>query len=401
MPWKTADLATMREEFCRLASAPGANKRELMRRYGISPPTGYKWLSRHAEGGAEALADRSRRPRASPGRTPAEMERRVVGLRREFPAWGGRKLARVLSNRGVENVPSASTITEILRRHGLLAESKRETHAWKRFEREKPNELWQMDFKGDFEMRNGRRCYPLTACDDHSRFNVVLEACGDMKTGTVRGHLESAFRRYGLPEAILCDNGSPWSSNWAAGTPTRLEAWLMLLGVRVLHGRPYHPQTQGKEERFHKTLKAELLGRSAGFGDRRDCQEELAKWRGIYNWTRPHESLGMEVPGERYTVSPRGMPEDPDPDPGQWYLSDDELRKVSACGIVEYKGKRLGVGEAFGGHMVALRPRTGSDFEVWFASNRVGIFDLSENPPRLCSIRRRAGSGIGRSHTKK
>jgi transposase InsO family protein len=313
------------------------------------------------------------------------MEKRVVELRKEFPVWGGRKLARVLKNRGVKKVPSPSTITEILRRHDLLRSSEREQRDHQRFERKRPNELWQMDFKGEFALHNGRLCYPLTACDDHSRYNVVLEACANMKTATVQRHLRRAFERYGLPEAILCDNGAPWSSNWTGGY-TKLEVWLMLHGINLIHGRPYHPQTQGKEERFHKTLKVELLSRTEGFANLAKCQDALKGWRECYNWVRPHESLGMKVPGDRFESSGRRMPDRP-PDPSQWYLDDDHLRKVQTHGTVEFKAKRLRVGEALVGRMVALRLRNEELWEMRFASTLIGIYDLSETPPGLVAIR--------------
>lgn len=375
----------MREEFVRLALAPGANKRELMRRFGISAPTGYKWIKRFECGGPEALKDQSRRPKGSPGRTPACMERMVVEARTEFPDWGGRKLARVLKNRGVRKVPSASTITEILRRHGLLGGSEEQRGNHQRFQRARPNELWQMDFKGDFQTHDGRRCYALTTCDDHSRFNIVLQACPDMKTGTVEGHLKNAFERYGLPQAILCDNGPPWASNWTRGQ-TKLEVWLMLLGVRMIHGRPYHPQTQGKEERFHRTLNVELLRRSEGFANLARCQQAFERWRHRYNWIRPHDSLEMEVPGACYECSQRPFPE-PLPDARLWYLPEDALRKVHKTGVVEFQGKRLLVGEGFGGHRIALRHRGGQLWEMHFASHVIGTYDLSENPPRSVAIR--------------
>jgi transposase InsO family protein len=375
----------MRAEFVRLALAPGANKRELMRRFNISPPTGYKWIRRFEDGGIEDLEDKSRRPTSSPNQSSKAMEKKVVDLRMEFPFWGGRKLARVLKNRGVRKVPSPSTVTAILRRHGLLTEKAREKRDFQRFEREKPNELWQMDFKGDFAMRDSKRCYPLTLCDDHSRFNVVLEACLDMKTKTVRRHLSEAFERYGLPDGILCDNGAPWSSNWTGGY-TKLEVWLMILGVRIHHGRPYHPQTQGKEERFHKTLKVECLDRSEGFANQLSCQKALETWRECYNWVRPHDSLELEVPGSRYVISSRSMPSE-EPKAEQWYLEEDDLRKVQKNGIAEFKAKRLQVGEAFAGQVVALRPRAEGQWEMRFASTLIGIYDLTQTPQGYEAIR--------------
>ncbi|WP_441007307.1 helix-turn-helix domain-containing protein, partial [Paraburkholderia fungorum] len=203
----------LRLEFVELASQEGANRRELCRRFGISPKTGYKWLDRHAQGGATALTDHSRRPRQSPARTTPSVEQRVVELRRAHPAWGGRKISRRLCDLGHTDVPAPSTVTDILHRHGLIdpAASDAAT-AWQRFEHAQPNDLWQMDFKGWFELQDGRHCSPLTMLDDHSRYNVTLDACICTDTRIVQHHLERTFRRYGLPLRINADNGSPWGS---------------------------------------------------------------------------------------------------------------------------------------------------------------------------------------------
>ena len=254
MPWRTCDAMELRRDFVNLAGHEGANVRELCRRFGISPPTAYKWLARHRAGGE--LVDRSRQPRHSPGRTAAGMEQKIVAARGLHPAWGSRKLKRWLENRGETGVPSAGTITAVLRRHGLLEESKGSAgRGWRRFERDGPNELWQIDYKGWIPVAAGGRCHPLTMLDDHSRYNLLLEACRGETFGELRPLLERAFAVHGLPRALLSDNGPPWGDS--AGHYTACEAWLLRLGVEVHHGRPCHPQTQGKEERFHRTLKAE------------------------------------------------------------------------------------------------------------------------------------------------
>ena len=249
---------SQRHEFVLLAGEAGSNFRQLCRRFGISPKTGYKWRQRFRSDGVAGLADRSRRPKTSPRLTAAAASAEVIAVRQAHPTWGGRKLHRRLRDLHCEMVPAASTCTAILRRAHLLVPGAGLAHtAVQRFERAQPNELWQMDFKGHIPTQAGPRCHPLTVLDDHSRFNVVLAACGDETGATVRTALTAAFGRYGLPEALLCDNGPPWGRSDAPGGPahTALTVWLLRLGVRVLHGRPYHPQTQGKEERFHRTLR--------------------------------------------------------------------------------------------------------------------------------------------------
>jgi transposase InsO family protein len=307
MPWRGLSVMDQREEFVKLALMPGANRKELCRRFGISRKTGYKLLRRHAAEGRAGLADRSRRPRRSPARTPDAIEQEVLRLRQvSNDAWGGRKIGAVMRRAGRQDVPSASTITAILRRYDKLgARAGEHPGPYQRFERAAPNELWQMDFKGHFATIAGR-CHPLSVLDDHSRYAVGLTACGNEQEATVRDRLVAVFRRYGLPWAMIMDNGAPWGN--AGDQPyTIFTVWLLRLGVRVIHGRPSHPQTQGKDERFHRTLKAEVLhGRS--FRDLPECQQAFDTWRQVYNHERPHEALGLAVPADRYRPSPRAFP---------------------------------------------------------------------------------------------
>ncbi len=323
MPWRECSIMSQRQEFVALASAQGAKVRALCRRFGISATTAYKWLARHRQG--EALKDRSRRPQNSPGRTDGRLEREVLALRQQHPAWGGRKLRARLLAMDLKGVPAASTITEILRRHGCLSPSESIKHQpWQRFERSRPNELWQMDFKGHVPMHRGGRCHPLTVLDDHSRFAVALRACADERLETVREEFIAVFRRYGLPEQILSDNGPPWGTPGSARGYTRLTIWMLRLGVRVIHGRPEHPQTQGKAERFHRTLMAELLSRQ-DLRDLGEAQRTFDAWRRMYNLERPNEALGNAVPASRYQPSPRLYPERL---PALAFGPDDLIRRV-------------------------------------------------------------------------
>lgn len=221
MSWNPRDTVNLRLEFVQLALHEGGNHRELCWRFGISPKTGYKWLTRFEQGGVAGLEDRSRRPLSSPTRTPPEVEQRVLALRQEH-VWGGRKIERRLHDLGDPVVPTASTVTRILHRHGLIMpQASQAATRWQRFEHEQPNDLWQMDFKGWIELIDGRRCSPLTVLDDHSRFSIVLDACSRTDTQVVRQRLRDAFRRYGLPLRINADNGSPWGSPSQPGSSPR------------------------------------------------------------------------------------------------------------------------------------------------------------------------------------
>lgn len=370
MPWQEASAVSLRLEFVSLASKEEANVRELCRRFGISPTTGYKWLERFVARDPDSLRDRSRRPKTSPGRSADELEARVLAIRDENPVWGGRKIRALLFREG-RHAPSASTITAILRRHGRLSPGELTPRAFRRFEHAAPNELWQMDFKGHFAMREGR-CHPLTIVDDHSRYSLCLRACADERGDTVKEALEQVFRCYGLPQRILTDNGSPWGRDFDC-PHTALSAWLLRLDIEVAHGRPYHPQTQGKDERFHRTLVAEVL-HDRVFEDLAKTQREFDRWQQKYNFVRPHESLGMATPAERYKPSPRAYPSTLPPIE---YGPEDLVRKVQDQGIIYFRGRELRVPKAFRGMPVALRT-TGTDglYDVYFCRKRVSAVDL-------------------------
>jgi len=384
MTWKAETIMVVRREFVELCSVEGANISELCRRFGVSRKTGYKWLSRFRESGVCGLEDQSRRPIHSPSQTSSIVESEVLKLRESHPAWGGRKLRRRLQDQGITEVPSASTITEILRRQGKLSETVSSTGPYQRFERARPNELWQMDFKGHFGMINGNRCHPLTVLDDHSRFSLVLQACSHEQGSLVQSVLSSTFRVYGLPEAMLMDNGSPWGNDRQSPW-TPLTVWLLRLGVRVLHGRPYHPQTQGKEERFHRTLRAEVLqGRT--FADLDESQKRFNAWRPVYNFERPHEALGLSVPGSRYQASSRRFPEQL---PAMEFSAIDLVRKVQGKGEFSFRGQSWFVSKAFKGEHVGLRPTTTDGvWNVWFGCQCLGEFNEREMAEKRRVVRR-------------
>ena len=359
-----------RLEFVRLAASADANVAELCRRFGISRKTGYKWLARQRGGGD--LAERSRRPLSNPGQTMAEMEAAVLALRAEQPSWGGRKLRRRLLDKGLTGIPSASTITAILQRHGCIDPALSQQHVkLTRFEHERPNALWQMDFKGHFAMAE-RRCHPLTVLDDHSRYAVCVSACVDETTSTVQGRLVEVFRCFGLPERMNVDNGSPWGSS-TGERYTPLMVWLLRLGVRVSHSRPYHPQTNGKDERFHRTLKRDVLhGRVYASLDA--CQRAFDGFRDVYNTQRPHEALGLATPVSRYQVSPRRYPDRLLP---VEYDEADQARRVDAGGWISFKGRLVKVPKAFAGEHVAVRPTTQDGvWDIVFISHTLAQIDL-------------------------
>jgi transposase InsO family protein len=362
-----------KQEFVMLASECQISFSELCRRYNISRRTGYKWLDRYEQSGQDGLRELSRCPASNPLQTKNDMEQRIITLRMENPIWGAKKLYKLLEterSKGLfkEPVPARSTINSILKRNGLISEYKSlQSKPLNRFEYAYPNELWQMDFKGHFGMLNSKLCYPLTITDDHSRFNIGLFACGNEKGNTVKSFLIRVFERYGIPDTILTDNGPPWGiagkeSEQSIRTFSTFEKWLITQRIRLIHGRPFHPQTQGKEERFHRTLKEELLDRQQ-YRDISHCQASFDLWREKYNCYRPHEAIGFEVPATRYKPSLRTYE---NVVTGPQYQSSDFIRKVDDAWI-SFKGKHFKIGRAFSGDRVAMRP-TNIDgvFDVYF-----------------------------------
>ena len=347
MPWDERDTMSLRSEFVLFASQDGANIRALCRLYGISPATGYKWLHRWALEGGTGLHDRPRTPHHSPNRSPDDIVYLLRMAHDRYERWGARKIKRWLEDQG-HRMPAFSTVHTLMARHGLLPGTVPGIPATGRFEHDAPNRLWQMDFKGHFPFGGGR-CHPLTLLDDHSRFSLCLAPCTDERRETVQQQLVSVFERYGLPDRMTMDNGAPWGDT--TGVWTALELWLMRQGIRVGHSRPYHPQTQGKQERFHRSLKAEVL-QGKWFADSGELQRAFEHWRTVYNLERPYEALDMAVPASRYQPSARqysGVMAPPEYDEGVM------VRKVDIIGKLSIKGISLKAGKAFRGERVGLK----------------------------------------------
>ena len=385
MPWTTRNTMDLRRELVALASQEDVNRRELCRRFGISAKTGYKWLARFGQHGEAGLADRSRRPNCSPKRTVPSAEDRVLSLREQHPAWGGRKIAARLRALGMADVPAPSTVTDILRRHGALYIHGRAPiqPAWQRFEHDAPNALWQMDFKGHFALARGR-CHPLTVIDDHSRYNLALQACPRTDSNNVQEQLTATFRRYGLPLRINTDNGPPFgvpSGGRAALTP--LMAWLVRLGITLSHSRPRHPQTNGKNERFHRSMKAEVLARR-GFQSLEDAQQAFDRWRHIYNHERPHEAIGMQVPIERYRPSLRSFPEILPP-VEEAYAPDDLILIPDRYGRVAAFEYEFTVSATLAGQPIAARPHPIQDgvYDLYYCHHRLMRVSLHDRYARV------------------
>lgn len=374
--WFEGSVESQRETFCCMSlSGSGVSFTELCSRFQISRKTGYKWLKRYAEGGSEALTNLSRAPHLSPRRTSDKVEAKVVKLRVKHPGWGGRKIRRRLLDKGVVDVPAPATITDILHRHGLIEPAEPHAGGFISFEADNPNDMWQMDFKGWFMADTGR-CEPLDVLDDHSRYNLMLKVCENQYGTTVKGALTNTFGTFGIPKWMLLDNGQPWGTKTGGFRWTVLTVWMLDLGISVTHSRPRHPQTLGKLERFHRTLKLEVISARNQWESHQQVQQAFDEWQHVYNYQRPHDALDLDVPASRYKPSERSMPTTIEPVD---YPDGYDVRKVSTEGRIRFNGDRYRVGKAFIGRNVGVIPTTTDGiFDVHYRHQRVATIDLSQ-----------------------
>ena len=297
---------------------------------------------------------------------------RCVGSHR---AWGGRKIRRRLLDLGHVGVPAASTITDILRRHDLLAPAPSQAGGYTSFEAEAANDLWQMDFKGWFTTGTGR-CDPFDVLDDHSRFSLTLRAGRDQQESTVVAALTETFGIYGMPRRILCDNGPPWGNTQPGFRWTGLTVWLLDLGVAVSHSRPAHPQTLGKDERFHRTLGLEVISTRAVWDSHDEVQAAFDRWRTVYNHQRPHDSLDGGVPASRYQPSPRSMPQQIEPVD---YPDGYQVRTVDSAARINFNTHRFKIGKPFIGRPVGIVPTTDDGiYTVVYRHQTIRTIDLTQ-----------------------
>lgn len=360
----------------------GERMTDLCEEFGISRKTGYKFWRRFEELSALGLYDQRRAPERIPHRTPIEIVERLLALKKQYSSWGAKKLREKLREKhpGVR-VPATSTVNEILKRHNLVKPRRRRTtpavvysplcHAVE------PNDVWCIDFKGQFRLGDGTYCYPLTVTDAVSRYILVCEAFARIDGEQVRVALEDAFRRYGLPRAMRFDGGAPFASNAIAGLST-LSAWWMSLGIELERIEPASPQQNGRHERMHRTLKEDTTRPAAR--NLLQQQERFERFVEIFNHERPHEGLGMRRPHEIYRRSNRSFPSTLT---SQDYPLHDTVVTVRACGHLYIPGsgrrkKRSTVflSRALGGHRVGLRELDNGQVLVSFVQLDLGVIDL-------------------------
>lgn len=356
MPWKVSSPVKERMEFV-VRLERGERMTDLCREYGISRKTGYKFWERYQRLGIAGLPDASRAPRRVFRRISPEIEALVVETRQKHPTWGSRKLQAWLSARHEIRMPAASSITLLLRRHGLVKPLRWRNktiplHQQPLRTAEQPNDIWCADYKGQFRLGNGFYCYPLTITDLHSRFLLACDGYAGINIEEARRSFELAFREYGMPRVIRTDNGVPFASRGIAGL-SRLSTWWLRLGIYPERIAPAHPEQNGQHERMHRTLKQETTRPAAA-----NClqqQERFDLFRHEFNTERPHEALQLKPPASKYSASPRPFPtvvRDPE------YPLHDVAARVCLGGRVMIPGAgkyRFTVGDALAGEVVGLR----------------------------------------------
>ena len=350
MRWGVKKKQQQRISFVVRAASGNEKMSELCREFEITRPTGYLWLKRYRETGSlMALREKSRRPQRSPGKTSSDIEARVIRRRHEH-GWGARAIRHVLEQEEGIRL-GRMTVHRILERQGEIRPEDRHRRATKRFERSEPNQLWQMDFKGQFPMGK-RQCFPLSILDDHSRYLVGLQALKGTGRDGVQATLEAVFGEYGVPEAMLMDHGVPWWNAINGHGLTQLSVYLIQQGIRLYFSGIGHPQTQGKVEKFHDTLRRAVEHRNHWPEDLPGWQSDLTEIRQVYNHRRPHEALAMQVPASRYRRSDRRF----QPQPKEWdYPEGSWVERLNSQGQFYWQGRYRFVCRALANQRVRIQ----------------------------------------------
>lgn len=377
MPWKVVNVMDQKAQFISLALSKIKPFKVLCKEFGISRQTGYKWLNRVNKSKSifEGLQDQSRKPKISPKRTEETIENIYINLRKRYPYWGAKKLIILAKEKYPKTeMPSLRTINRIFKRNNLLTEESPIGKAFdKTFEYDNPNDLWQMDYKGEFQYGSKKAyCYPLDIMDDHSRYNILLEAHEGISFVSVKNSIMRVFNEYGMPGKMLMDHGSVWYSAHGHLHWTKLSVWIMQLNIEIIYSGARHPQTQGKIERFHRTLKYDCIKRNI-FSSLNEIQCEFDRFRYEYNYIRPHESLDMQRPADKYEVSRRNFPEKIN---GPEYPENSNVLKLTSAGTLYYKRKHWFVSEALADQSVMIRHY--DDFlDVFFYNTLVKHINLN------------------------
>lgn len=374
MPWKETCAMDQRVQFIADWLSGAFTKSALCRSYGISRPTGDKWIKRYEEAGVEGFMERSRAPYTHPNAVSEALCAMIIEAKLAYPHWGPKKVLDLLRSRHPQQPwPADSTGGEILKRAGLVRPRRRRRRVVPDGQPfgtcMGPNDTWSVDFKGDFRLGRGQRCYPLTVSDNFSRYLLGCRALGRTDTATVQPWLRWTFREYGLPQAIRTDNGAPFASR-ALGGLSRLSKWWIRLGIRPERIRPAHPSQNGRHERMHRTLKAEGVNpvRTTLSTQQRQFNTFVMQ----YNQERAHEALGRRPPASVYQASPRAYPTKLPP---VEYDSGVTVRRVRHNGEIKWGGELIYLSEVLAQEPVGLVALDEECWEMRFSFHRLGILN--------------------------
>jgi putative transposase len=379
MPWEEMTRMEQKSRLVEAFESALYSVTELSRRYGISRKTAYKWLNRYGEEGEAGLRDRSRAPKASPSRTPERLVELLLALRRKYPTWGPRKLLAYLERRQPDEAwPAASTVGDLLKRHGLIQARRRaRTRVPPRraglTEASAPNDVWCCDFKGNFRTASGWMCYPLTVTDQFSRYLLGAEALDSVSEHQSWPVFERLFRTYGLPQVMRSDNGTPFASVRSLASLSHLSVRWIKLGILPERIQLAHPEQNGSHERMHRDLKQETARPPAA--GRTAQQDRFDSFRQVRNEERPHEALGLQTPADVYCSSPRSYPsKEPEP----CYPGHFEVRAVRPTGEIKFRGRLLFLSESLRRERVGLEEFDDGRWSLYFFDVLLGRFDERE-----------------------
>jgi transposase InsO family protein len=378
MPWKVINQMDLKLQLIEDWNAGYFSVSALSQKYGISRPTVYKWLTRYKDYGVEGLNEQSRAPKHCPHRTTKKILDLVIAEKLKNRKRGPRKVrAQLKRKHPTLELPAVSTIGYWLKKEGLVEKRKKRLrvppYTQPFCECKAPNDVWSIDYKGQFYMENRQVCYPLTLSDNFSRFLLCCQALEGPRYDPTRHRMESVFREYGLPDVIRSDNGVPFAGKSIGGL-SRLMIWLILLGIIPERIKKGCPQENGRHERMHRTLKSDALDPVAG--NIKEQQKAFDIYRYDYNYERPHESLDDQTPGDYYVKSNRPYvekPHPPDYDPG--YL----VRQVRHCGEIKFMGRRFLITHLLAGLPVGLKEIDNDLWQLQFSFYVLGSIDLRIN----------------------
>jgi len=376
MPWKECRPMDERLKFiARLLE--GDQMAPLCREFGISRVTGYKIFERYKECGVDGLNDRSRRPYRQSNKLPFQIERCILGLKREHASWGAPKIRdKLVRQYPMIKTPAISTVHAVLDRHGLVQRRKRRRYKARGTELHgaaQANDLWCADYKGEFKLGNRQYCYPLTISDYSARYLLACEGLTCTKSEFAFAVFERVFKEFGLPRAIRTDNGVPFASPHALFGLSKLSVWWLRLGIAIERIKPGCPQQNGRHERMHLTLKKEAA-KPAAFNFLQQ-QERFDRFVEVYNHDRPHQGLGGAYPGELYTPSPRICEPPPEPE----YPFHDRTVRVTRCGRICIGKRKINLSQVFAGQILGLREVEDRIWLVSFLDYDLGFFDHKED----------------------